>query len=47
MKQIRAIGNDMALDPGIGKRGKAGQWMPVGVGQPTVPIGGLTAGSSG
>ena len=36
MKQIRAIANDMALDPGIGNCGKAGQWVPVGVGQPTL-----------
>ncbi|MHC0053309.1 metalloprotease TldD [Actibacterium sp. D379-3] len=46
MKQIRAIGNDMALDPGIGNCGKAGQWVPVGVGQPTLMIGGLTVGGS-
>jgi TldD protein len=46
MKQIRAIGNDMALDPGIGNCGKAGQWVPVGVGQPTLHIGGLTVGGS-
>ena len=46
LKQIRAIGNDMALDPGIGNCGKAGQWVPVGVGQPTVMIGGLTVGGS-
>ncbi len=46
MKQIRAIGNDMALDPGIGNCGKAGQWVPVGVGQPTLMIGGLTIGGS-
>ncbi len=46
MKQIRAIGNDMALDPGIGNCGKAGQWVPVGVGQPTLLIGGLTVGGS-
>ncbi|WP_414897863.1 metalloprotease TldD [Rhodovulum sp. YEN HP10] len=47
MKQIRAIGNDMALDPGIGNCGKAGQWVPVGVGQPTLLIGGLTVGGAG
>ena len=46
MGQIRAIGNDMALDPGIGNCGKAGQWVPVGVGQPTLMIGGLTVGGA-
>ncbi len=46
MRAIRAIGNDMALDPGIGNCGKAGQWVPVGVGQPTLLIGGLTIGGS-
>ncbi|WP_071673711.1 metalloprotease TldD [Nioella nitratireducens] len=46
LQQIRAIGNDMALDPGMGTCGKAGQWVPVGVGQPTVLIGGLTIGGS-
>ncbi len=46
MRQVRAIGNDMGLDPGIGNCGKAGQWVPVGVGQPTLRIGGLTVGGS-
>ncbi len=46
LKQIRCIGNDMALDPGIGNCGKAGQWVPVGVGQPSLLIGGLTVGGS-
>ncbi|WP_415233779.1 metalloprotease TldD [Pseudorhodobacter sp.] len=46
LKQIRAIGNDLAMDPGIGNCGKAGQWVPVGVGQPTLMIGGLTVGGS-
>ena len=46
LQQIRALGNDMALDPGMGNCGKAGQWVPVGVGQPTVMIGGLTVGGS-
>jgi TldD protein len=43
---VRAVGSDMALDPGIGNCGKAGQWVPVGVGQPTLMIGGLTVGGS-
>jgi len=46
LNNIRAIGNDMALDPGIGTCGKAGQSVPVGVGQPTLLIGGLTVGGS-
>jgi TldD protein len=46
LQNIRAIGNDMALDPGMGNCGKAGQWVPVGVGQPTLLIGGLTVGGS-
>jgi TldD protein len=46
LRQIRAIGSDLQLDPGIGNCGKAGQWVPVGVGQPTLMIGGLTVGGS-
>jgi len=46
LQQIRAIGDDMALDPGMGTCGKAGQWVPVGVGQPSLLIGGLTVGGS-
>ncbi|MDR5654119.1 metalloprotease TldD [Ruixingdingia sedimenti] len=46
LRHIRAIGTDMALDPGMGNCGKAGQWVPVGVGQPTLLIGGLTVGGS-
>ena len=46
LQNIRAIGNDMSLDPGMGNCGKAGQWVPVGVGQPTLLIGGLTVGGS-
>ena len=46
LKRIRAIGNELALDPGMGNCGKAGQWVPVGVGLPTVLIGGLTVGGS-
>ncbi|MET4128964.1 metalloprotease TldD [Roseovarius sp. MBR-6] len=46
LQKIRGLGNDMALDPGMGNCGKQGQWVPVGVGQPTVLIGGLTVGGS-
>ena len=46
LKSVRAIGNDLALDPGVGVCGKDGQWVPVGVGLPTVMIGGLTVGGS-
>ncbi len=46
LRQIRGIGNDLALDPGIGNCGKAGQWVPVGVGQPSLMIGGLTVGGA-
>ena len=46
LTKIRGVGNDTALDPGIGTCGKAGQWVPVGVGQPTLMIGGLTVGGS-
>ncbi len=46
LKNIRMIGNDMELDPGMGSCGKAGQSVPVGVGQPTLLIGGLTVGGS-
>ncbi len=47
LQHVRALGNDMALDPGMGNCGKQGQWVPVGVGQPTVMIGGLTVGGAG
>ncbi|MEO1552070.1 MAG: metalloprotease TldD [Pseudomonadota bacterium] len=47
LQHVRAIGNDLALDPGIGNCGKNGQWVPVGVGLPTLMIGGLTVGGAG
>jgi len=46
LQRIRGLGNDMALDPGMGTCGKDGQWVPVGVGQPTVLMDGLTVGGS-
>ncbi len=46
LKHIQGIGNDLELDPGIGNCGKAGQWVPVGVGQPSLKIGGLTIGGA-
>ena len=47
LKKVSMIGNDMELDPGIGTCGKAGQGVPVGVGQPTLRIDGLTVGGTG
>jgi TldD protein len=40
------IGNDMKLDPGVGTCGKDGQGVPVGVGQPTLLVDGLTVGGT-
>jgi TldD protein len=46
LTRVSMIGNDMALDPGVGTCGKDGQSVPVGVGQPTVKIDGLTVGGT-
>jgi TldD protein len=46
LTQVTMIGNDMRLDPGIGTCGKDGQSVPVGVGQPTLRIEGLTIGGT-
>ena len=46
LTRVSLIGNDMALDSGIGTCGKEGQSVPVGVGQPTLRIDGLTVGGT-
>ncbi len=46
LTKVAMIGNDMALDPGIGTCGKNGQGVPVGVGQPTLKLSGLTIGGT-
>ena len=46
LTRVKAVGNDMALDPGIGTCGKNGQAVPVGVGLPTLLIDGLTVGGT-
>ena len=47
LTKVEMIGDDMALDAGIGTCGKNGQGVPVGVGQPTLKIAGLTVGGTG
>lgn len=46
LTKVAAIGNDMALDEGIGICGKGGQSVPAGVGQPTLLVEGLTVGGT-
>ena len=46
LKHVSMIGNDMKLDSGVGTCGKEGQSVPVGVGQPTLRIDGLTVGGT-
>jgi TldD protein len=46
LKRVSMIGNDMALDSGVGTCGKEGQSVPVGVGQPTLKIDALTVGGT-
>ena len=46
LTQITMIGDDFAMDPGVGMCGKGGQGVPVGVGQPSLKIAGLTVGGA-
>jgi TldD protein len=46
LTRVSAIGNDMALDTGVGTCGKDGQSVPVGVGQPTLRLDGITVGGT-
>jgi TldD protein len=46
LKRVTMIGNDLKLDTGVGVCGKEGQSVPVGVGQPTLRIEGLTVGGT-
>ncbi len=46
MPAISMVGNDFSLDPGVGTCGKDGQWVPVGVGQPTIKIDSITVGGT-
>jgi TldD protein len=47
LTRVSMVGNDMQLDSGVGMCGKEGQSVPVGVGQPTLRIDGLTVGGEG
>jgi TldD protein len=46
LTRVKMVGNDMKLDTGVGTCGKNGQSVPVGVGQPTLRIDGLTVGGT-
>jgi TldD protein len=46
MQKVRMVGNDLALDEGVGICGKDGQSVPVGVGQPSLLIEGITVGGT-
>ena len=47
MSRVSMVGNDLALDSGVGTCGKDGQSVPVGVGQPTLKIDAITVGGTG
>jgi TldD protein len=46
LTSVIGIGNDFALDEGVGMCGKSGQSVPAGVGQPSVLVDGLTVGGT-
>ena len=46
LTRVSMVGNDMELDPGVGSCGKEGQSVPVGVGQPSMRVDGLTVGGT-
>ena len=46
LTKVSMVGNDMQLDPGIGTCGKNGQWVPVGVGQPSILVDQITVGGT-
>ena len=46
LRRVSMVGNDLMLDNGIGVCGKDGQSVPVGVGQPTLRVDGLTVGGT-
>ena len=46
MKQVSLVGSDLKFDDGIGTCGKAGQSVPVGIGQPTLKIDTITVGGT-
>ena len=46
LTKVSMVGNDMQLDPGIGTCGKNGQWVPVGVGQPSILVDEITVGGT-
>jgi len=47
LKRVSMVGNDLALDEGVGTCGKDGQSVPVGLGLPTLLVDGITVGGTG
>ena len=47
LKYVSMVGHDLALDEGVGNCGKQGQWVPVGVGMPTIKLDHMTVGGTG